>query len=221
MTNLNHLLKENRAWAARQLNADPDFFVNLEKQQRPEFLWIGCADSRVPANQIVDLAPGELFVHRNVANLVLDTDTNCLAVIQYAVEVLRVKHIIVCGHYGCGGVAASLGHFEYGLVDNWLRQLKDLYLKHQVELDSLTESDKVNRLCELNVISQVTHVARTKAVQYAWKRGWPLSIHGWIYGLHDGHLHDLDVTMDRLDQVDPIYQLTETQRGQRPGSNPI
>ena len=148
MTNLNHLLKENRAGAARQLNADPDFFVNLEKQQRPEFLWIGCADSRVPANQIVDLAPGELFVHRNVANLVLDTDTNCLAVIQYAVEVLRVKHIIVCGHYGCGGVAASLGHFEYGLVDNWLRQLKDLYLKHQLELDSLTESDKVNRLCE-------------------------------------------------------------------------
>jgi carbonic anhydrase len=175
---------------------DPEFFSRLARQQAPEYLWIGCADSRVPANQIVDLPPGEIFVHRNVSNVVVHTDLNCLSVIQYAVEVLRVKHIIVCGHYGCGGVRATLGDAKLGLVDNWLSHVQDVRRAHQEELDELpTETERHDRLCELNVIEQVSNVSQTTVVRDAWDRGQELAVHGWIYGLADGLLHDLRINV--------------------------
>lgn len=219
MPTLEQLLSNNRSWAAKVKQDDPSFFERLAAIQRPEYLWIGCSDSRVPANQIVDLAPGELFVHRNIANQVIHTDFNCLAVVQYAIEVLRVKQIIVCGHYGCGGISAALGHDEYGVVDNWLRHIKDISFVHKQELDGLTAQAKTDRLCELNVIAQVQNLARTKAVQYAWDRGQKLSIHGWVYGLHDGLLKDLQVTAASREAVDDIYQLHETSRGNRPNAS--
>src|SRR5262245_32081969 len=195
MTKLDHLFANNRAWASRMVTGDPKFFTRLAAQQAPDYLWIGCSDSRVPANQIVGLAPGELFVHRNVANVVVHTDLNCLSVLQFAVDVLRVKHVIVCGHYGCGGVLAALRDAKLGLIDNWLRHIQDVAAKHRPELHALSdEPKKLTRLCELNVIEQVRNVGDTTVVRDAWRRGQPLAVHGWIYDVADGLLRDLDVT---------------------------
>src|SRR5262245_34345178 len=192
MSDLSHLFANNRAWAAEMTRLDTDFFTLLSRQQAPRYLWIGCADSRVPANQIVGLLPGEMFVHRNVANVVVHTDLNCLAAIQFAVEVLRVQHIIVCGHYGCGGVLAALRDDKLGLVDNWLRHVQDVRRKYQSQLDTLeTETQRHSCLCELNIIEQVANVCQTTIVRDAWARGQPLAIHGWIYALRDGLLQDL------------------------------
>jgi carbonic anhydrase len=189
---LKSLLENNRAWAAEVTRQDPDFFQRLSLQQAPQYLWIGCSDSRVPANQIVGLPPGEMFVHRNVANVVVHTDLNCLSTIQFAVEVLRVDHIIVCGHYGCGGVLSALRDDKLGLIDNWLRHVQDVRWKHQEQLDALeTEAQRHHRLCELNVIEQVVNVRQTTVVQDAWARGQALAVHGWIYDLRDGLLRDL------------------------------
>ncbi len=183
------LLKNNARWAARIKAARPDFFTQLTRQQAPDYLWIGCSDSRVPANDIVGLLPGELFVHRNVANLVVHTDLNCLSVIQYAIDVLKVKHIIVCGHYGCGGVKAAIDNKRYGLIENWLRHIKDVYDKHAQEFDGqMTEDQRADRLCELNVLEQVNNVCGSTIIRDAWQRGHDLSIHGWIYRLDDGVL---------------------------------
>jgi carbonic anhydrase len=192
---LDDLLARNRAWANRMLADDPGFFENLAHQQTPELLWIGCSDSRVPANQIVGLLPGDVFVHRNVANVVVHTDLNCLSVVQFAVDVLGVKHIIVCGHYGCGGVAAALARARLGLVDNWLRHVEDVAEKHAAELEAIPqESTRQDRLAELNVVEQVTNIAQTTVVEDAWQRGQELHLHGWIYGIADGLIRDLDVT---------------------------
>lgn len=191
---LDHLFTNNRAWAAEMTRQDPDFFERLAGQQVPQYLWIGCSDSRVPANQIVGLLPGEMFVHRNVANLVVHTDLNCLSAIQFAVEVLRVRHIIVCGHYGCAGVVAALRDDKLGLIDNWLRHVQDVRWKHQAQLDALeTEALRQNRLCELNAIEQVVNVSRTTVVREAWARGQTLAVHGWVYDVRDGLLRDLDM----------------------------
>jgi carbonic anhydrase len=189
---LSQLFANNRAWAQNMTREDPEFFRRLSQQQKPDYLWIGCSDSRVPANQIVGLLPGEMFVHRNVANVVVHADLNCLSAIQFAVEVLRVGHIIVCGHYGCGGVLAALRDDRLGLIDNWLRHVQDVRRKHQVQLDKLaTEAERHHRLCELNVIEQVVNVSQTTVVRNAWARGQSLAVHGWIYDLHDGLLRDL------------------------------
>lgn len=189
---LNHLFTSNRAWAAEMTRKDPEFFKRLSHQQAPQYLWIGCSDSRVPANQIVDLLPGEMFVHRNVANVVAHTDLNCLSTIQFAVDVLRVGHVIVCGHYGCGGVLAALRDDRLGLVDNWLRHVQDVRGKHQAQLEALaTEAHRHDRLCELNVIEQVVNVSQTTVVRDAWARGQPLAVHGWVYDVRDGLLRDL------------------------------
>ncbi len=191
---LGHLFANNRAWAADISQGQPDFFERLARQQTPEFLWIGCADSRVPANQVVGLMPGELFVHRNVANVVVHTDLNCLSCIEYAVDVLQVRHIIVCGHYGCGGVLAALRGERLGLIDNWLRHVQDVREKHDAELRSLaSEEQRHARLCELNVVEQAINVSQTTLVQDAWRRNQPLTVHGWIYALTDGLLRDLGV----------------------------
>lgn len=191
---LSHLFDNNRAWAAEITRRDPDFFTRLTSQQAPEYLWIGCSDSRVPANEIVGLLPGELLVHRNIANVVVHADLNCLSVVQFAVEVLRVRHIIVCGHYGCGGVLAALRDDRLGLADNWLRHVQDVRWKHQSQLDDLdSEKQRHDRLCELNVMEQVANVSQTTVVRDAWARGQPLAVHGWIYDLHDGLLRDLGI----------------------------
>jgi carbonic anhydrase len=195
MKSLEHLFENNRAWSEGIRRANPDFFLELAQQQAPKYLWIGCSDSRVPANQIVGLMPGELFVHRNVANLVIHTDLNCLSVLQFAVDILTVRHIIVCGHYGCGGVGAALRRERLGLSDNWLRHVQDVRDKHEQSLSDIPESQAVDRLCELNVMQQVSNVARTTIVQDAWARGQELAVHGWIYGLHGGLLRDLNVTV--------------------------
>ena len=191
MQPLKHLFAQNRAWADDVRARTPEFFTNLSQQQTPEYLWIGCADSRVPANEIVRLLPGEIFVHRNVANVVVHTDLNCLSCIQYAVEVLHVKHIIVCGHYGCGGVKAALENRTLGLIDNWLRHVQDVQQKHSMQLNALSPEQKLARLCELNVIEQVMNVTQTTVVRGAWDRGQELTVHGWIYSLEDGLLRDL------------------------------
>ena len=203
MTDLNHLIKNNRAWANSVTDRDEDFFERLSRQQAPEYLWIGCADSRVPANEIVGLLPGELFVHRNVANVVVHTDLNCLSVLQYAVDALKVRHIIVCGHYGCGGVHAVVRRQRLGLSDNWLRHVADVYDRHKLALER--ESDPVRRadaLCELNVAQQVINVADTTVVQDAWQRGQSISVHGWIYGLKDGLVHDLNLSVSTQEELD-------------------
>jgi carbonic anhydrase len=193
---LKELFERNRAWAAEVTRRDPDFFARLRTQQAPQFLWIGCSDSRVPANEICGLAPGEMFVHRNVANVVVHADVNCLSCMQYAVDVLKVRDIIVCGHYGCGGVLAALRDDRLGLVDNWLRHVQDVKLKHGVEMERLKgEAERHRRLCELNVIEQVNNVSQTTVLREAWARGQELAIHGWIYDVADGLLRDLGLTL--------------------------
>ena len=192
MKTLKHLFENNRVWATSIIEKAPDFFTRLSKQQAPEYLWIGCSDSRVPANQITNLQPGEVFVHRNIANVVVHTDLNCLSVLQYAVEVLKVKHIIVCGHYGCGGVKAALENHEHGLIDNWLRHIKDVVRFHKSEFAGLSQEEKLDLLCELNVKEQVINICNTTIVQNAWKQGRDLSVHGWIYSIENGILKDLD-----------------------------
>jgi carbonic anhydrase len=208
MSDLNFLLERNRNWADGIKEADPQFFRKLSEQQSPEYLWIGCSDSRVPANQIVGLLPGEVFVHRNIANLVVHTDLNCLSVIQYAVEVLKVKHIIVCGHYECGGVRAALENKDHGLIDNWLRHIKDIYRIHQAQLEAAgSDREQRNLLCECNVIEQVANVCHTTVLQNAWKSGQQLTVHGWIYSVGDGILKDLEVSVTGTEELARIHRL--------------
>lgn len=204
---LQHLFENNKRWVDGQTSRDAGFFQRLSTQQTPEYLWIGCSDSRVPANEIIGLEPGEVFVHRNVANVVVHTDMNCLSVIQFAVEVLKVKHIVVCGHYGCGGVNAAMDNNQRGLIDNWLRNIKDVYFKYQTEVDAIGEEEpRFDRLCECNVKEQVANVCSTTIVQNAWQRGQELAVHGWIYGIKDGLLKDLELTVTDADQVPGIYR---------------
>lgn len=208
MRTLENLFDNNRKWAAKIKESDPEFFAKLSRQQNPEYLWIGCSDSRVSSNQIVDMLPGEIFVHRNIANVVIHTDLNCLSVIQYAVEVLKVKHIIVCGHYGCGGIRAALGKRAYGLIDTWLRHIKDVYHHHQDKLDAIAdENERLNLLCELNVIEQVGNVCHTSIVQKAWESGQELSVHGWIYSIEEGILKNLDVCVDGVSEISDTYRV--------------
>ena len=210
MKDLTRLLDQNRAWAKAITASDPEFFQTLAKQQSPKFLWIGCSDSRVPATQLVGMVPGEMFVHRNVANVVVHTDFNCLSVIQYAVEGLQVDHIIVCGHHGCGGVKAAMNNLQFSLIDNWLRHVQDVIRDHEHELMQIRdESQRLDRLCELNVVEQVMNVAQTTVVQAAWRRGQDVAVHGWIYGLQDGLLRDLGVSIDSVEGLDAAYNATE------------
>jgi carbonic anhydrase len=216
MKDLKRLLDQNRAWAENIKANDPEFFETLAKQQSPRFLWIGCADSRVPATQLVGMVPGEMFVHRNVANLVVHTDFNCLSVMQYAVDVLKVEHIIVCGHHGCGGVRAAMENLQLGLIDNWLRHVQDVLQEHEELLLKVNDPEKrLDLLCELNVIEQVLNVGRTTIVQGAWQRGQELIVHGWIYGLEDGLLRDLSVTIDNPEELAAAYQGAVTTQGLR------
>ncbi len=208
MNLLEQLLANNRCWAAEMTEHEPDFFERLSGQQSPDYLWIGCADSRVPANQIVGLLPGEMFVHRNVANVVVHTDLNCLSTIQYSVDVLHVKHIIVCGHYGCGGVLAALRDEKHGLIDNWLRHVQDVRLKHRVQVDALPdELQRHARLCELNVIEQVINVSQSTVVREAWSRDQELTVHGWIYKLSDGLVRDLGMNVAAESEIDQQYDV--------------
>ncbi|MGZ5047290.1 MAG: carbonate dehydratase [Usitatibacter sp.] len=206
MASLSHLFENNRAWSARIRASDPEFFPRLSRQQRPRYLWIGCADSRVPANEIVDLAPGELFVHRNLANVVVHSDLNCLSVMQFAVDVLKVEHIIVVGHYGCSGVAAALQNTRVGLADNWLRHLQDVYAKHDARVAALPDlAQRIDRLCELNVIEQVANVCQTTIVNDAWDRGQELAVHGWVYGLKDGLVRELGTAVTKPSDAAGAY----------------
>jgi len=205
MDSLDHLLANNRGWAARILRQDPDFFRKLADQQSPDYLWIGCSDSRVPANEIVGLLPGELFVHRNVANVVVHTDLNCLSVMQFAVDLLKVRHIIVCGHYGCSGVGAALRRQRLGLADNWLRHVQDVREKHTARLQPLPDTGAARKLCELNVIEQVLNVCQTSIARDAWERGQTLSVHGWIYGIENGLVRNLDITVRDFAGVEQAY----------------
>jgi len=203
---LTDLLKNNRDWSERINREDPEFFERLSKQQAPEFLWIGCSDSRVPANQVIDMAPGEVFVHRNIANVVVHTDLNCLSVIQFAVDVLKVKHILVVGHYGCGGVHAALHGTRVGLADNWLRHVSDVAEKHEDCMKHADASERHDRLCELNVIEQVQNVCLTTIVRDAWARGQELTVHGWVYSLRNGLVQDMGVDVSAQDQLDGLYK---------------
>lgn len=203
--NLFHLFDFNRAWAQQMRQVDPGFFEKLSKLQAPQYLWIGCSDSRVPANQIIGLLPGEVFVHRNVANVVVHTDLNCLSVVQFAVDVLKVRHVMVVGHYGCGGVRAALLRERVGLVDLWLRHVQDVHVKHREIVDMLDADAAHDRLCELNVIEQVANLCQTVVVQDAWRRGQPLTVHGWVYGLKDGLMRDLGLTVRRAEELVPRY----------------
>lgn len=204
----NRLFTNNKEWASNQLKKDPEFFSKLSRAQQPEYLWIGCSDSRVPAEQITGTHPGEIFVHRNIANMVIHSDMNMLSVLSYAVEVLKVKHIIVCGHYGCGGVIAAMGNKQFGLIDNWLRHIKDVHRMHEDELDSIAdEQERTRRLIELNVIEQVYHLGKTSIVQNAWAKGQQLHIHGWVYDLHDGLIKDLSVNCTNQDDLEEVYRL--------------
>jgi len=207
MKKLTQLLENNKAWADGIKAQDPGFFQALEQQQNPRYLWIGCSDSRVPATQLVGLNSGELFVHRNVANVVVHTDFNCLSVLQFAVDVLGVSHIIVCGHYGCGGVEAAMRNLQLGLIDNWLRHVQDVMHNHEELLSKIgDEAERLNRLCELNVIEQVLNVSRTTIVQNAWGRGQELAVHGWIYGIADGLLRDLEICITNQTQLSAAYE---------------
>jgi len=205
---LPELIEKNRNWAESVNEEDPKFFAELAKKQSPEFLWIGCADSRVPANQIVGLMPGEVFVHRNIANVVVHTDFNCLSVIEFAVAVLKVKHIIVCGHYGCGGVKAASQNHHLGLIDNWLRHIRDVRNKHEAVL-RLTSNpeERLDRLCELNVVEQAHNVCHTTVVQEAWEKGQSLAVHGWIYKIQDGLIRDMNVTITGPDEIADAYKV--------------
>lgn len=207
MKTLKSLFDRNQGWADAIKKDNPHFFSQLSAQQTPDYLWIGCSDSRVPANQIVDLPPGEVFVHRNIANVVVHTDLNCLSVVQFAVEVLKVKHIIICGHYGCGGIKASLDQKAHGLIDNWLRHIQDVSRFHQKELSLLNDEDRINRLCELNVIEQVKNVGNSSVVQNAWKRDAELSLHGWIYSIENGMLKDLDMCIETAEELEKKCRL--------------
>ncbi|GEN22076.1 carbonate dehydratase [Halomonas cupida] len=207
MSDIDNLLANNRAWADRMCQDDPDFFTRLANQQTPEYLWIGCSDSRVPANQIIDLPPGEVFVHRNVANLLHHNDMNALSVVQFAVDVLKVKHIMIVGHYGCGGIRAAVTGGECGVVDYWLHSVRELYSRYRPDLETLSMDDQVDRMCELNVEAQVKNLCRTKIIQRAWQRGQELSVHGWVYGLKDGHVTDLECSVHGLDQVAQLYRI--------------
>ncbi len=201
MKTLKHLLDRNAAWANTVRKKDADFFYKLSEQQSPEYLWIGCSDSRVPATQIVNLLPGEIFVHRNIANLVVKDDLNCLSVIQYAVEVLKVKHIIVCGHYGCGGVKAALSSESLGLIDNWIGHIENIYCAYEEKLGDLRESEKFDLLCELNVREQVRNVCNLAVVKNSWEKGLELSVHGWIYSINDGMLKDLETCISSPEEL--------------------
>lgn len=206
MTTLDELLRNNHAWAERIQAEDPDFFPSLSSQQAPEYLWIGCSDSRVPANQVVDLAPGKVFVHRNIANVVVHTDLNCLSTIQFAVDVLKVKHVLVVGHYGCGGVQAALDKLRLGLCDNWIRHVTDVAQKHDAVLAAIDDHAlRHDRLCELNVLEQVTNVCQTTIVADAWARGQALAVHGWVYTLRDGRVHDLGLDVHAQNALAPQY----------------
>src|SRR3954463_7120215 len=206
MRTLSHLFDSNKAWAERIRQQDPEFFETLSHQQSPKYLWIGCSDSRVPANQIVGVPPGEMFVHRNIANLVVDGDLNCLSVMQFAIDILKVKNVIVCGHYGCSGVQAALQQHRLGLSDNWLRHIHDVKQKHQKAFADVGTTAKAHdRLCELNVIEQVFNVCQTTIAREAWERGQELSVHGWIYRLDDGLLHDLNVTVQNFAETPHVY----------------
>lgn len=216
ISELQDLFEHNRSWAAQTVREKPTFFTDLLAQQNPRYMWIGCSDSRVPANQITGLAPGEVFVHRNVANVVVPTDLNCLSTIQYAVDMLKVEHLMVVGHYGCGGVQAALSNVRVGLADNWLRHIKDVRDRHAVLIERTPTALRLDVLCELNVIEQVMNVAQSTVVQDAWARGQDLTLHGWIYGLRDGLLQDLRMTVDRQVDVDDVY----AQAIQRVGVSP-
>ena len=206
-------MENNKKWAQKVSQEDPTFFPDLAEKQSPEILWIGCSDSRVPANQIVGLMPGEVFVHRNIANVVVHTDFNCLSVIEYAVAVLKVKHIIVCGHYGCGGVKAASENHHLGLIDNWLRHIQDVSQKHDPILRTISnEEERLDRLCELNVVEQVFNVCHTTVVQEAWSMGDELAVHGWIYRIQDGVLHDMNVTIASVDEIGDTYKLATTKK---------
>ncbi|NJN16684.1 MAG: carbonate dehydratase [Oscillochloris sp.] len=206
MDSIGHLLAGNKAWADRITAKQPDFFHHLAAQQAPQYLWIGCSDSRVPATELVDLLPGEMFVHRNIANIVVHSDLNCLAVLQYGIEVLHVNHIIVCGHYGCGGIEAVLHNRTYGMIDNWLRHVHDVRTKHAALLNHYrSDEERFAHLCELNVIEQVLHVCQTTVVQQAWKQGQAFAVHGVIYDVADGRLRDLGMTIDRPECIEPHY----------------
>jgi carbonic anhydrase len=202
------ILENNRNWVAEKLAADPDYFNRLADGQKPPLLWIGCADSRVPANEITGTQPGEVFVHRNIANMVIHTDMNMLSVLDYAVNVLKVKHVIVCGHYGCGGVKAAMGNNHFGLIDNWIRHIKDVYRFHHVELDAIQDEDKrFDRFVELNVKEQVFDLAKTSIVQNAWRNGQELYIHGWVYSIRDGLVKDLNVNFKNNEELPDVYRL--------------
>lgn len=205
MKNLQRLLDNNKAWAQGIQASDPEFFHRLSKLQSPEYLWIGCSDSRVPANQIIGLLPGEIFVHRNIANVVVHTDLNCLSVIQFAVDILKVKHIIVCGHYGCGGVQAALTNQKLGLVNNWIRHVQDVWQRHKHACELLDEPRRWDTLCELNVISQVLNVAQTSILNEAWERGQEVTVHGWIYGLKDGLIQNLHIDISSSQDITPKH----------------
>lgn len=206
----NPLLERNKAWVTLINHREPGFFESLAKAQKPDYLWIGCSDSRVPANQITGTKPGEIFVHRNIANMVVHSDMNMLSVLSYAVDVLKVKHVVVCGHYGCGGVLAAMGNKQYGLIDNWLRHIKDVYRIHANELDAIKDPEKrVNRLVEVNVVEQVMDLGKTSIVQNAWKRKQPLELHGWVYDIHDGIIDDLGVNISKAEDLHTVYRLDE------------
>ncbi|MBF0351438.1 MAG: carbonate dehydratase [SAR324 cluster bacterium] len=208
MKQLASLFKLNRQWAADKSKEDPDYFVRLAKEQRPSYLWIGCSDSRVPANEITGVDAGEMFVHRNIANMVVHTDMNCLCVIQYAVEVLKIPHIIICGHYGCGGIRSAMEKKSMGLLDNWLRNIKDIYYLNREQIDSIPEEDKrIDLMCEMNVHYQVFNLCHTNFVQQAWQREQPLSVHGWIYRMEDGILQDMELCISGKHQIEDIYHM--------------
>lgn len=206
------LLSNNKKWVAKQLRMDPGYFEELAKGQSPEYLWIGCSDSRVPANEITGMRPGDIFEHRNIANMVVHSDMNLLSVLSYGVEVLKVKHIIVCGHYNCGGVLAAMSNKQFGLIDNWLRDIKDVYRLHAQELDAIPdETERARRFVELNVMEQVFDVTKTSIVQKAWKQGQPLHVHGWVYDIHEGLIKDLGVTYTGTEELHDIYRFADEQ----------
>lgn len=207
MQAIEYLLETNRRWADSHLASDPEYFTRTARQQTPEYMWIGCSDSRVPANQIVGLSPGRVFVHRNIANLVVHSDMNCLSVLQYAVDVLHIRDVIVCGHYGCGGVQAAMSGNSYGLIDNWLRYIKDVYTDHSSELEMIADrEERINRLCEINVVQQVANLCYTNIVQEAWRRGQSLTVHGLIYDLHTGLIRNMGVSIEQPGQIKALYR---------------